>query len=97
MEAINNSAKGLGQAMREKYWSELNDTEKIERTRQQVINLMERFQRLEARINGLESNFRTHDHLNGKVVNDQNFIGGSSERGLTIGSRLNSNSNEVYF
>lgn len=61
-----NQAQGLGgqMAAREKYWSELTDSEKIERLREYA----QRVEYLTGRVNQLEVLFDNHEHLNGKIV-----------------------------
>lgn len=49
---------------REKYWSELNDSEKIERMRNQVKSLQEEAKRLRELIFKL----LVHKHLDGEIV-----------------------------
>lgn len=67
---------------REKYWSELTDSEKIERLREYA----QRVEYLTQRINELEVLFDNHEHLNGRIVR-------SAVSGQTTPSRYGSNPN----
>ena len=49
---------------REKYWSELSDSEKAERMRGQVKNLLRTIREIESSIR----NFSEHNHLNNEIV-----------------------------
>jgi len=87
-------AQSLGQLSRQKYWSELNQDEKMERMREVIKSLISRVERAESNFHNLSNTFANHGHLNGKVVKDikTNEISGS------VASKSASlNSNEVYF
>lgn len=51
-------------AKREKYWSELDDTGKIERLREYA----HRVESLTERIDKLENKFQNHKHVDGEIV-----------------------------
>lgn len=99
MEKSNNVAGvGLG-AMREKYWSELTDSEKIERTRSQVKTLQWKVEDLENAMYILRKTFIEHSHLEGKVVKNVHEIESHfSPRGASLG-RIGDGkgADEVYF
>lgn len=57
-----------GLAMREKYWSELTDTEKVERMRIAFRELPQLIDALSGQIDSLRTRFEEHDHNNGKVL-----------------------------
>jgi len=56
--------KGIMGTSREKYWSELDDSGKIERLREYV----QRVESLIERIGELEYKFQNHKHVDGEIV-----------------------------
>lgn len=92
---------------REKYWSELNDSEKVERMRQiikQKKYMEEKVHQLESMVLSLRNELREHNHCGDKVVIPMTpFLQGGYSTGLggaTIGTALTKhkeNPNEVYF
>lgn len=58
----------LPMASREKYWSELNDEQKVERIRIVVRELMSLTSRIESRLRRIEKQFEQHNHNSGVVV-----------------------------
>jgi hypothetical protein len=74
---------------RMKYWSELGDSEKIERMRETVHKLLARNDELEKKVRKLEE----HSHQDGKIVVPLTNPFGMSD--ISAGYRLKSE--EVYF
>ena len=63
-ETANQAQKGIGLAMREKYWDELGTDEKIERMRAEVKRWQRKCDRLERELSGLQS----HQHGNDGTI-----------------------------
>lgn len=75
---------------REKYWSELDDKEKIARMRQQVKNQQLEITRLETLVRQLMD----HRHLNDQLVISINNV---NSRGSIIGGPRGTGTDDVYF
>lgn len=53
---------------RDKYWKELTDAEKLERSRIIIKNLETELYELKHTVNKLVRRFQIHNHFNGKIV-----------------------------
>ena len=76
-------------AMRQKYWSELDDKEKIERMRGIVKNLLESLELQQQKMTKIEK----HEHLNGRLV-----VGLDDNRfGVLPNSYRKQSGDDIYF
>ncbi len=76
------------QCSRQKYWSEIDDQEKIRRLREEVKQLKRRFENIASIVDKLSD----HDHADGKVVTPLHSRFGQAE---SDGSR--GDGDEAYF
>lgn len=73
-------------AFREKYWGELKDDEKTERTRLYVKRLEDKVSVLEQELHQLKTFFLYHAHLDGRLV--QNEVSDLMRKNFSAHSRI---------